>query len=281
MQINVQKFQTKTETEIKNYNTLKNVLSKIYETEIDLNKKRNEAFEEIKNINEENRTLKGIYGNFSEKMQSLEKEKENQFLKIKTKLIPTTDAYITEAKRTKQEIGNYKNIQSKAQGQEEEIEKMKRKGQDVKSSQMSANLNQSRSAMVEVGKSIEDQIIKYEKERIDNNKLIMLHLINYEMAYHAKAIQELTTLFKEIKEEKLKKSIKESVLSVGISQNVVDNDDNEEEEEENEKNEEDEDNDDNEGLKKSKLSKSKKTTGKSINKSKKNDDENEIDENTE
>ena len=287
-EIPIQKFQQKTETEIKNYNVIKSVLSKLYDTENELIKKRKGAFEDIKNIkdiNEENPVLKKIYKNFSEEMLKLETEKENQVMKIKTKLIPTTEARITEAKRTKQNIGNYKNIESKTKAQEEEVEKMKKKGQDVKGSQISLNISQNKSYMAEEGKGLKDQIMNYEADRININKKIMLYLINFEMAYHAKYIEELTKLFNDIKEKDLKKSIKDSVMSVGVSQNVADEID---DEEQSENNDDDDDNnddeDDQEELKKSKLSKSKKSaTKKSKNKSQKDDDddENEIDDDDE
>lgn len=289
MEIPIPKFQQKTETEIKNYNVIKSVLSKLYDTENELIKKRKGAFEDIKDIkdeNEKNHILKDIYGKFSETMTILETEKEHQVMKIKTKLIPTTEAKITEAKKTKQNIGNYKNIKIKTKAQEEEMEEMKKKGQDVKGSQISLNISQNKSIMADEEKELRDQIMNYEADRININKKIMLYLINFEMAYHAKYIELLTKLFNDIKEKDLKKSIKESVMSVGVSQNVADEID---DEEQSENNDDDDDNnddeDDQEELKKSKLSKSKKSaTKKSKNKSQKDDDdddENEIDDDDE
>ena len=104
MDIPVPKFQAKTETEIKNYNVIKTVLSKLYEAENDLFKKRRDAFEEINNISEDIEGLKNIYTNFSNEMKKLEKSKNDQVLKIKTKLNPTNEDYIRQAKKTKQEI---------------------------------------------------------------------------------------------------------------------------------------------------------------------------------
>ena len=189
---------------------MKTVLTKLYDTENDLIKKRRLAFEDLKNVipkvgkkdekeEEDNPSLKGIYDKFSDTMQKLEDEKEKQVLKIKTKLIPSTEAHITETK-----------------------------------------------------------------------KKIMLHLINYEMAYHAKYIEKLTELFNDIKSSDLTKSIKESLMSVGVSQNVYDEDE-DNANEESEKN--DDEDDDNKNLKSSKLSKSKKSsTKKSKNKKAKNSD---------
>lgn len=278
MDINVPKFQSKTETEINNYNTMNSVLSKLYSAESDLYKKRKEVFEDIGKIDENNLDLKNIYTNFSEELKKLENEKDEQITKIKTKLIPTTEAYISEAKKTKQEIGNYKNLKSKTKGQEEEMKKMEDKGQDIKNSQISLSHSQNKKTMKTMENTLENHIMKYEKDRISNNKLIMLHLINYEMAYHAKAIENLTNLFKKVKEINPKKSLKQSLLSVNVSQKTLN--DIQESEDDSGKEEEDEEEEDEENIKDSKLKESKKTdVKKSISKSQKKDDnESEIDE---
>ena len=48
--------------------------------------------------------------------------------------------------------------------------------------------------MGKMGSNIQRGIMSYEHDRINNNKLILLHFINYEMAYHTKALEELTDL---------------------------------------------------------------------------------------
>ena len=229
MNIDVPKFQKKTEDEIKNYNTIKSVLTKLYDAEIDLMKKRKDSFSEIKNINEENTELKDVYNNFTKEMEGLENTKNDKISKIKTKLIPNTDAYINEAKRTKQSIGNYKSMKSSEISQEKKIEELKKSGADITESKN--ELKNSQLKTKSLGQSLEDQIMKYEYDRIDNNKLIMLHLINYEMAYHAKAIETLTKLFKDVKSSNPKHGINPLLQSIGISQKVEDNDEEQEEDE--------------------------------------------------
>jgi hypothetical protein len=229
MNIDVPKFQKKTEDEIKNYNTIKSVLTKLYDAEIDLMKKRKDSFSEIKNINEENTELKDVYNNFTKEMEGLENTKNDKISKIKTKLIPNTDAYINEAKRTKQSIGNYKSMKSNEISQEKKIEELKKSGADITESKN--ELKNSQLKTKSLGQSLEDQIMKYEYDRIDNNKLIMLHLINYEMAYHAKAIETLTKLFKDVKSSNPKHGINPLLQSIGISQKVEDNDEEQEEDE--------------------------------------------------
>ena len=275
MSINVPKFQTKTETEIKNYEMIKSVLTKLYETEVDLNKKRKGIFDDIGKINEENANLKQIYENFTKTMKTLEENKDNQIMNIKTKLIPNTDYYISEAKKTKQDIGNYKNIKSKTEKQAEEIDNMRKSGINVKGSQISQNMLQNKSTMNDLGETIEGRMMKYEYERITNNKLIMLHLINYEMAYHAEAIKMLTNLFKDVKTINPKKSINESLRSLNMSKKIdekeeEDDDDNEEKEGDEES---DEDDNKDKSIKKSKKKKKKENEDDSKEIDDDNDDE--------
>jgi hypothetical protein len=270
MSINVPKFQTKTETEIKNYEMIKSVLTKLYETEMDLNKKRKGIFDDIAKINEENANLKQIYENFTKTMKILEENKDNQIMNIKTKLIPNTDYYISEAKKTKQDIGNYKNIKSKTEKQAEEIDNMRKSGINVKGSQISQNMLQNKSTMNDLGETIEGRMMKYEYERITNNKLIMLHLINYEMAYHAEAIKMLTNLFKDVKTINPKKSINESLRSLNMSKKIEEKDEEDDDDNEEKEGDEESDEDDNKD----------KSIKKSKNKSKKEneDDSKEIDD---
>ena len=270
MSINVPKFQTKTETEIKNYEMIKSVLTKLYETEVDLNKKRKGIFDDIAKINEENANLKQIYENFTKTMKTLEENKDNQIMNIKTKLIPNTDYYISEAKKTKQDIGNYKNIKSKTEKQAEEIDNMRKSGINVKGSQISQNMLQNKSTMNDLGETIEGRMMKYEYERITNNKLIMLHLINYEMAYHADAIKMLTNLFKDVKTINPKKSINESLRSLNMSKKISEKDEEDDDDNEEKEGDEESDEDDNKD----------KSIKKSKNKSKKEneDDSKEIDD---
>ena len=270
MSIDVPKFQTKTETEIKNYEMIKSVLTKLYETEMDLNKKRKGIFDDIAKINEENANLKQIYENFTKTMKTLEENKDNQIMNIKTKLIPNTDYYISEAKKTKQDIGNYKNIKSKTEKQAEEIDNMRKSGINVKGSQISQNMLQNKSTMNDLGETIEGRMMKYEYERITNNKLIMLHLINYEMAYHADAIKMLTNLFKDVKTINPKKSINESLRSLNMSKKISEKDEEDDDDNEEKEGDEESDEDDNKD----------KSIKKSKNKSKKEneDDSKEIDD---
>ena len=124
MALNEVQFSRKTESEIKNYDVLKSVFTKIYETENDLLGKRKSAFDEINKISEDNETLKGIYGEFTTEMKALEEFRNNQMIKIKSKLIPATIYYSSRAKTYKQQIGKYKDTKKKTEKQEQEMAKV-------------------------------------------------------------------------------------------------------------------------------------------------------------
>ena len=109
MAINEEDFKRKTEREIKNYDLMKTIFSKIYEIEKELKKKRLEVFDGISSIeDEDNKILTNIYKNFTEEMKGLENIREKLMIKINEKIVPATKYYSSKAKKEKKDIGNYK-----------------------------------------------------------------------------------------------------------------------------------------------------------------------------
>ena len=105
MAIDEAKFTRKTEIELKNYEILKSVFTKIYETENDLLKKRRSTFDDITKIPEtDNQTLTEIYSKFTSEMTGLEEFRNNQMLKIKSHLIPATTYYSSKVKTYKKQF---------------------------------------------------------------------------------------------------------------------------------------------------------------------------------
>ena len=95
------KFSRKTEIELKNYELLKSVFTKIYDTENELLNKRKSIFDDITKIPEtENKTLTEIYSKFTSEMKGLEEFRNNQMLIIKSKLIPATTYYSSKVKNS-------------------------------------------------------------------------------------------------------------------------------------------------------------------------------------
>ena len=216
MALNEKQYTQKTESEIRKYNILKSVFSKIYESENDLSKKRKAAFDEISSIEEpENQTLKDIYKSFCDEMKTLEENKDNQNKNIKSKFIPAIDYYSYRAKHQKQEVGKFQDTKKKTQKQEEEM--VRASQNSVKQSQLQSDINMNKSIMENKSREIKDQLMAFEDERTRNNKLIILHFIHNEMEYHAKAIEKLSELYKTIKGLDTRQHLKEYADKLNIT----------------------------------------------------------------
>lgn len=210
MDNNEEEFKRKTEREIKNYDLLKSIFNKIYDIEKDLQKKRKGAFEEIIKIDEkDNETLKEIYSQFTKEMKDLEQLREKLMEKIKQKLIPAATYYSYKAKQQKKSIGHYDDKKKENKKQQYEMEKAKASRNELKESKLNEDLAKSRNEIKEAGESLEKDIMKFEADRLDDNKFIILHFIHCEMNYHAKSVEKLGQLFKDITNSNPKFHLKE------------------------------------------------------------------------
>ena len=109
MTIDEEDFKRKTEREIKNYDSLRSIFSKLYDIESELKKKRVSSFEDIAAIEEnDNDIIKDLYTDFTDKMKDLEEYRQKLMDKINGKIIPATKYYSSQAKKEKKDIGNYK-----------------------------------------------------------------------------------------------------------------------------------------------------------------------------
>jgi hypothetical protein len=218
MALNEKQYTQKTESEIRKYNILKSVFSKIYESENDLSKKRKAAFDEISSIEEpENQTLKDIYKSFCDEMKALEDNKDEQTKNIKSKFIPAIDYYSYMAKHQKQQVGQFQETKKKTQKQEEEIQRVRASQNTIKESQLQSDIRNNKSMMENKGLEIKDQLMMFEDQRTSNNKLIILHFIHNEMAYHAKAIEKLSDLYKTIRGLDARQHLKEFADKLNIT----------------------------------------------------------------
>jgi len=198
--IDIKKFQEKTETDIKHYGIFKTFFTKINETENELLKKKKEAYKDIQSIQEQdNVELKNIYSDFTRDMNTLEDYREKQIDKIKTKLIPSTTYYISKAKTDLNKIINHKEIKKDINNMKKELDKADEEGNDLKKSRISADIETTKHNAEKSGKDIQDNIVSFEKERIENNQLLLLHFIHNELAYHASSIETLSKLYYDIK----------------------------------------------------------------------------------
>lgn len=210
MAINEVQFSTKTEAEIKNYEILKSIFNKIYDIENELLNKRKSTFDDINKIQEsDNPTLGEIYTNFTSEMKKLEEFRNNQMIKIKSKLIPATIYYSSKAKTYKQQIGKYKNKVKENEKQRQEMDKARMNQNEIKQSQLNNDIQKSRNEIKNVGESLQNNVMDFEVNRIVDNQLIILHFIHCELAYHAKSLETLSDLYKKITYLKPKRHLKE------------------------------------------------------------------------
>lgn len=213
-ELNEKEFLKKTENEIKNYEILKSIFDKIYESDSKLFEKRNEVLDQIENFDEQdNGPLKNIYNNFSKEMRDLENIRNTQIKAIKEKIIPAIAYNNYNTKEYKKRIGKYKDTKKDIEKKEYEMSKARASGNDNKAEEIDDNLKQSKREIKEKGQDLEKDFVQFEIDRIMNNKYIFLHFIHSEMAYHAKSLEKLTGLFKLIKDENPLQGMKNFIQS--------------------------------------------------------------------
>jgi hypothetical protein len=194
-----EKYFKKTEKEIKSYELLKSVFSKIYSIETDLRNSRKSTFDDISKIQDDNIPLNNIYTEFTNKLKSLEDERNEQILKIKSKIIPFLDYITKKAKTEKNQINLYKNTVTDTQKKEYELEKAKKSGDALKESVLNNDIARNKDEINRRGESMPVHLIQFEKKRIIDHKAVFLYYVHKEIAYHTKAVEILTDLYKKIK----------------------------------------------------------------------------------
>ena len=202
MTIDEEDFKRKTEREIKNYDSLRSIFSKLYDIESELKKKRVSSFEDIAAIEEnDNDIIKDIYTDFTDKMKELEEYRKKLMEKINEKIIPATKYYSSQAKKEKKDIGNYKEKKKENSKQQYELDKAKVSRNDIKESQLKDDIEKSRLEITDAQTNLQKTAVQFEWDRIINNKYIILHFIHCEMTYHAKSVEKLSKLYQSIKEK--------------------------------------------------------------------------------
>ena len=202
-------FQQKLLKELKDYDLLKDSFGKIYKAESEKSEKRKVLFGDIGKIKdfEKNQQLSEIYDKLKNEMIDIEIEKKNQLMKIKSNLVPGLNYAISTNKNYQKYLGRYKpEFQVNAENRNN-----------------NTNNNQGKDEFYHPGINLNNDIIQYEKKRMDN-KFFFLHFLHYELAYHTKAVEKLTELYKIIKEfnedSNNKKVKKELNKSSDINNNV-------------------------------------------------------------
>ena len=201
MAVNEREINVKINVEIKKYETLKKAFLKLYETENKASKSRRENFEKLGRIQEnDNSTLKDIYNLFTNDMKALEDKRSIHLNKIMDLILPVTDYYPEKLKNTKkslEELSKLRKNKAKLEKSRNEI-----KNDNVNEVQrINGELAKSRNEEVKRGVNLENEMCKFESERVDDNKFLFLHFIHSELKYHAAALEKMSELFYKINEK--------------------------------------------------------------------------------
>ena len=195
------KFVSKADAEIKKYGILKDAFQQIAMVEGNLYEKRKKAFDQIKGIKElDNVYISDIYLNFTTEMSGLEEFRKTLISKINDKILPATVFYPTKAKAYKQNVGDYGNIKKQKAKQENEKIKAQTNSQVEKAKSLQTDIARKEDLINQNGESIEKNFLKFEADRVVDNKYLFLHFIHSELAYHTAALEKLSSLYKNIQD---------------------------------------------------------------------------------
>lgn len=195
------KFVSKADAEIKKYGILKDAFQQIAKVEGNLYEKRKKAFDQIKGIKElDNVYISDIYLNFTTEMSGLEEFRKTLISKINDKILPATVFYPTKAKAYKQNVGDYGNIKKQKAKQENEKIKAQTNSQVEKAKSLQTDIARKEDLINQNGESIEKNFLKFEADRVVDNKYLFLHFIHSELAYHTAALEKLSSLYKNIQD---------------------------------------------------------------------------------
>ena len=212
----------KIKSEVKKYETLKKSFLKLYESEKKASKSRLESFDKINTIQEfDNPELKEIYTLFETEMKSLENDREAHLQKIMNLILPVTDYYPEKLKKSKKSLEDFVKVRKNKMNLEKSRNNVK--NEDVsKVQEINSELVKSRNEVRNRGEIIENDLVRFESERVDDNKCLFLHFIHSELKYHAACLEKLSKLFHDIKEKEPLEEIEKFVNKLNIKIDLKD-----------------------------------------------------------
>ena len=186
--LNIDEVNKFIKTQSKMFEKLTKAFTKIQEAEQKASKIRQDNFQQFENmekiIEDDNPTLKELYKNFGKNMKDLENMREDHLKTLKDLIIPVTEFYPTKLKKNKMNL--------------DEISKAKKNTESLRKSQADGN-DITKSERTEISKrnNFEKEFLKYEKERVEDNRFLFLNYIHSELKYHCAVLEELSKLFVE------------------------------------------------------------------------------------
>ena len=186
--LNIDEVNKFIKTQSKMFEKLTKAFTKIQEAEQKASKIRQDNFQQFENmekiIEDDNPTLKELYKNFGKNMKELENMREDHLKTLKELIIPVTEFYPTKLKKNKMNL--------------DEISKAKKNTENLRKSQADGN-DITKSERTEISKrnNFEKEFLKYEKERVEDNRFLFFNYIHSELKYHCAVLEELSKLFVE------------------------------------------------------------------------------------
>ena len=162
----------KIKNELKKYEILKKSFLKLYDAEDKASSDHSSNYNYFNNLVEiDNKELTDIYKKYADTMRSLRNNSEEYLQKMNNLLIPVTECYPRKLNSDKLNL--------------------ERALRENNSNMVSANNKDSH-------KGFDNELNRFEEERIEDNRCLFLHYIHSELKYHAAAIEKLSKLFHEI-----------------------------------------------------------------------------------
>lgn len=188
----------KVDSEVKKFSTLEKSFLKISQSEKDLYKSRVKAFKAIDNLKEENPHLNQSYVNFKNSLLELEQLRNSKYNKMDNIIIPALQYYPSKMKEFYNPVNKIKDLDKNLEKTKDQILKFKSKNDLDNASKLEQEKNKMRNQKTVVGNKMENELVEFEAERLEDFKYLLLHYVHSELSFHAQALEKMTKLFHEI-----------------------------------------------------------------------------------
>jgi hypothetical protein len=189
----------KIENEKSKYALLKKAFLQIYEYEKETGKTRIKSYEQINTIKEDdNAQLITIYKEFNDTMKKLETERDKHLGKVFSELLPAIVYYPEKLDNIKKGLMNVKDNREQKEKIVKEQEKAKKKNDSEAARNLNAEIQNKEKEQKKEINNLEKKMCEFEADRVKDNKCLFLQYIYSELKYHAKALEEMSSLFNKI-----------------------------------------------------------------------------------
>ena len=205
--INIDLVNKRLKSDTQTYEKFTKVFTKIKEAEEKASKIRKECFQNFEDsvkINEkDNEALLELYKNFGKKMKEFENDRDINIKTLTDIIIPVTEFYPSKLKKNKNNL--------------DEIQKAKKNTENLqKSNALPSQLNKSYNNENEKMNTFEKEFKNYDKERSEDNRLLLLRFIHSELKYHCAQLQQMSELFAKTNSKDVTAGLKPFAKEYGI-----------------------------------------------------------------